>query len=732
MKKLLLFFFLCFPFFPSYSQILTQRFSKGEARNAGVRVKKGVLEKVIDMPHIDMKEILKEDEEWVGTDVPYRFGYGFDVSYTLDDGDWENHEDGRLWSISFRSSGALSLNFVFENFYLPEGAYVNIVNSDESIVYGPVTSDKVPTDGFFLTDLIDDSITTIYLFEPKEHFGESSLLIRKVVHRYSNLYYINDTYGDPNASASCNIPVENGFPEYEDEANAVALILLENGTSICSGSLVISTDLSFKPYLLTAFHCINTGSDLVISSTEEAKVNHWLIKFGYRQQSTYAITFNGANYRAGWYNSDFALVELYEEAKQFSHLTWLGWDRTGNVPSQGVGIHHPAGDYMKISFDDDPSQNDIYPSDLFPYNVTPHWLEHWEQGIVQPGSSGSPLLNESKRVVGHLHGVHYENNHNSDTLLLNPCRIDYASYGKISFSWYGGGNNWNRLSNWLDPNGLNQFQTNSCHPMRIIGNSYIDESEEYYVENLPNGYTVTWSLSDSYYNQNCLTQDDPQQNWCTITCDDPYVMINDTLTAYIKYNGVTINTLTKTGLYAYNDIVGHYISCNISSDISYTHILPVIPNCGTVITSPMLIGATVSYSSSAGIPDYWAHISSSGEIVVIMSPNNNTPIVILIDDVFGNHFELYLFASRSSGVNVFNVDNSISVMLNEDDNILRGMSIDQPWTVEVLNATTGVQMTSLSSTSRSVSISTSGWPSGIYIVKVTIGKEVYTEKVIVK
>lgn len=42
--------------------------------------------------------------------------------------------------------GAVSLNFVFEDFSLPNGAYLNIVNSDETIVYGPVTSDRIPND----------------------------------------------------------------------------------------------------------------------------------------------------------------------------------------------------------------------------------------------------------------------------------------------------------------------------------------------------------------------------------------------------------------------------------------------------------------------------------------------------------------------------------------------------------------------------------------------------------
>ena len=62
----------------------------------------------------------------------------------------------------------------------------------------------------------------------------------------------------------------------------------------------------------------------------------------------------------------------------------------------------------------------------------------------------------------------------------------------------------------------------------------------------------------------------------------------------------------------------------------------------------------------------------------------------------------------------------------------RGISVNLPWTVEVRNAATGRLMATRSSTSRSETISTVGWPKGIYVVKATIGDEELTEKVIVK
>ena len=87
---------------------------------------------------------------------------------------------------------------------------------------------------------------------------------------------------------------------------------------------------------------------------------------------------------------------------------------------------------------------------------------------------------------------------------------------------------------------------------------------------------------------------------------------------------------------------------------------------------------------------------------------------------------------NSKNLNISSDDNGITISLNEDGDSDTGLSLDQNWTVEIRNATTGALMATQSSSSRSATISTAGWPKGIYAVKATIGKEVLLEKVIVK
>lgn len=269
--------------------------------------------------------------------------------------------------------------------------------------------------------------------------------------------------------------------------------------------------------------------------------------------------------------------------------------------------------------------------------------------------------------------------------------------------------------------------------LRISGPDVICDEGVYTVDGLPSGYTVDWSLSDSYYNDYCMETDTPNANQCTITKDDYDSMIDATLTAYIKYNGTVVQTVTKEGINAFNDIIGHYTSGNISSDISYTHILPVMPGYNTIILSPVLIGATVSYSTTATIPLYWGFSPYSGEIDVTMPYNSvGRPIVFNIYDTCGNYYNLYLYSQSQYLINISNDDNGITVSLNDNSESIRGLSLDEPWSIEIRNATTGKLIATQTSTTQSVTVSTSGWPKGLYVVKVTVGKESWSEKIIKK
>ena len=474
-----------------YGQVETRFFDKTHKENLPQILSLKQSSKVITLPSFDIQKMLNEDKEMEGLDVPFRFGKGFDVELSLKDGVWENNENGRVWTLSFFSKDAFSINFIFKNFYLPRGAELYITNQNKNIIYGPVTNDILYNSSTFLTDIIPDSNVTILLYEPKEVIGKSKLSISRVVHGYKRVG-VNMIGGLIGSSESCNNDIAC-FPQYDKEAKAVALVLLANGTEICSGSLIMTTDFSLKPYFLTAFHCIDTSGDGVISSTETINAENWLFKFNYRKiacesdnSTAISYTYNSATFKAASFNTDFALMEISHNLAQYPNRhTWLGWDRSGTTPSNGACIHHPRGDVMKISIEDD-----AFLSSSWNGNNN-HWLVNFDDGVVEHGSSGSPIINKNSQIVGQLHG------NQNYTTTKSYCSQPRAEYGKFGLSWIGNNTFSTQLSHWLDPAGTNKNTMIGSFQMNISGSDIVCGEEEYTISDLPAGAAVALNTSNS-------------------------------------------------------------------------------------------------------------------------------------------------------------------------------------------------------------------------------------------
>ena len=102
-------------------------------------------------------------------------------------------------------------------------------------MYGPVTSQAIPKNGFYLTDIIDGSQATIYLIEPTNHKDSSSITIRRVVHGFTNVSTF-ETNSTINRSANCHTDVMCE-PEYSEESNAVAVVLTTISTAFSRTTL---------------------------------------------------------------------------------------------------------------------------------------------------------------------------------------------------------------------------------------------------------------------------------------------------------------------------------------------------------------------------------------------------------------------------------------------------------------------------------------------------------------
>lgn len=268
------------------------------------------------------------------------------------------------------------------------------------------------------------------------------------------------------------------------------------------------------------------------------------------------------------------------------------------------------------------------------------------------------------------------------------------------------------------------------------GPALVTSSGTYSVSGLQSGYTVVWSLSDSYYDNNCIQKNYPYANQCVITCSSSHQMINATLTATIKKSGYTVTTLTKT-VSAYTGFYGTYYNGQTTKQVNLPSPLYVLPSTYVTITSPNLIGASLSFQGSY-IPSSWQHNSTTGTLQFVMPSTVGATLTITVSS---NGDTYYLPVIVASSVYLMSVESSgdqISVFLTPDmgddsARLSQQSSTDTaPWRLEVYNASTGRKVYDQFVTRLSEVVQTTGWKPGVYVVRASIGGQSFSEKIVVK
>lgn len=397
--------------------------------------KKGITNDVpvYTLPTVDVESLLAEDEVNQATKVgPYRFGAELPVDITLaNSGNWEALRDGKLWRQSIKSTGAYSINLIFEDFYLPEGSRLFIYNKDKSTVMGAFTEKNNKPHGYFATNLIEGDQITLEYYEPTSVEGMGHFKLVTVVHAYKNVIQDLTKAGSAGGSGACNInvncPLGTGW---ENERNSVTRIVLGGG--LCSGALVNNTANDGTPYYLTANHCYQ--------GTNPAT---WVFNFNLQSatcngNSGSGQSLTGAIFRANNSGSDFALVEIDDPIPSNYNPYLAGWRNNNTASASSICIHHPSGDIKKISRDQNAPTSSSF-------SGASTWrIGAWEEGTTEGGSSGSPLFDEAThQIIGQLYGG------SAACSGSNPNnQPDF--YGKFSTSWDGSSSS-NRLRDWLDP-----------------------------------------------------------------------------------------------------------------------------------------------------------------------------------------------------------------------------------------------------------------------------------------
>lgn len=404
----------------------------------------------VDMPYVDVQALLAQDQIEQAKGLPFRFGTAIDVKCNINNsGSWETLPNGdKIWRLRVFSNGAYSLNFIFNDFFLPKGTKFFIYNPQKTEVIGAFTSRNNNEDGAFSTGLVRGETSILEYYQPAGTIGVPHIGLSKVIHGYKNLFNHKVLGDDFGGSGSCNININcPQGADFQVQKRAVAVILESDNTRICTGSMINNVRGDLKPYFLTANHCIQGQT----TST-------WIIMFNYESPTCANIdgplnyTLQGTQLKANNAASDFALLLLNNQPPDSFKVHWAGWSAIDTASPYGTAIHHPDCDIKKISFITTPfvSSDYNYGSGL----PNSHWHVFWSQGVTEPGSSGSPLFDNNKRIVGQLHG--------GPSSCTASDKSDF--YGKFAMSWNYGTTPATRLKDWLDPDNTGRMTLDGYDP----------------------------------------------------------------------------------------------------------------------------------------------------------------------------------------------------------------------------------------------------------------------------
>ena len=382
-------------------------------------------------------------------EAPWRFGYSYKTAMKLDSitGDWTPLENGsRIWTTEIVCPEALSVNLIFENLFLPSGASLYLYDKNKTNYVGAYTERNNRKDGILGTELVLGNHIVVEYYEPVEAINKGDFTITNVIHGYRSIQKIQDDLEKSlNSAGDCHYDVEcplgNGW---EDQIRSIAMIVV-NGNGICTGALINNSCEDGRPLMLSANHCLSGG------------VSSWAFRFNWKANPgtevcadtitgidpgpPYDQTMNGATILTNGAAGDFLLMEvdnLTNNDVAAWNLYFSGWNHNDNaIVPQSTILHHPQGDLMKISQE----QDTIYHSAIAAAEVW--WVDAYEFGSTQGGSSGAPLFDQNKRIIGQLYGGQSNCSGTTENGL-------YDYFGRLGVSWgYG-------LSDYLAPNSCGQ------------------------------------------------------------------------------------------------------------------------------------------------------------------------------------------------------------------------------------------------------------------------------------
>lgn len=323
---------------------------------------------------------------------PLRFAVPIMANISEDDGEWIPVPGGMLWRLEISSVNAVNASLQFGGIDLPEGQQLRLSTPGmvDSTV-GPIEGVGEFGNGTAWSLCMPSHRTLIEWFVP-EGSKVRGLPFTSVdyYHGYRDIYAGSfENVGDGGIAGNChNQPA--CYSAWSNESNATVRLIFSG--FLCSGQLTATTAADETPYISTANHCIDT----------QGLANSCQFNFFYRGNTcgggtSAGTTIAGSDLVATQLASDCTLLMIRPTLP--TTVGWVGWlGSSAGVNTLSTCLHHPGGAPQAISFG-------VKNSSAFPCgNPQTNWSSvSWNNGITEPGSSGSAIYRDSdKRMYGVL------------------------------------------------------------------------------------------------------------------------------------------------------------------------------------------------------------------------------------------------------------------------------------------------------------------------------------------
>ena len=252
----------------------------------------------ITLPIVDNEALKLADKS---TDKTFLYGATIITRLTLENsGRWDTLNNGYLlWRLKIISPTAYGLKLYFDRFRLPYGAELYIYNDDRSVILGAMTSQNNKQHYKFATQPIAGESITLEYIVPKD--ANSIISISEVGHAYRDIFNKNHYFDFGSSTCTKNVNCPEGDDFANQKRSVVLISVLQTWDSgepnynhrvgWCSGSMVNNTRQDGIPFLLTAFHCLDTKGTIDDNGDPQSNCNidademvtdQWVFIFNYQ------------------------------------------------------------------------------------------------------------------------------------------------------------------------------------------------------------------------------------------------------------------------------------------------------------------------------------------------------------------------------------------------------------------------------------------------------------------